>query len=309
MKNNIIVSIFPTYKCNHNCHFCYLYNNHDDKVLSLDILKERLSTISEHFTIEKFNTYGGEITLLSEEYLKGLNEILRPYNRPNYITSNFYDVSKLYLFDNAMISTSLNEERQDYKHVKKILQKGVNFPELTVLSIVTPSLLNKTPSQVLKGYNGLGIKWLSFIKYYPSINTGDVFNISQKQYEDFLISVLEYYTSHRKEFDYKFSLESGLNSCIDFQYPIATNDQCIRISPEGKFGAIYYDNNNLECFRWYDDIEDYINDCAKEKIEYFSRCGTCKYYAHCWTEHITHLPCDGCKNLLEKMERIREDGL
>lgn len=309
MKNSIIVSIFPTYKCNHNCNFCYLYNNHCADVLNLDILKEKLLEIAKHFNIEKFNTYGGEITLLPEEYLKRLNTILSSYNRRNYVTSNLYNVSKLYLFENSSFSTSLNEERPDYNYIKQKLKKGINLPDLSVLSMVTPSLLKKTPKEVLLNYNGLNIGWLSFIKYYPSINTGDVFHISQEQYEQFLINILEYYTQNRKEFDYNLSLESGLDDCINKRYPIATNDQCIRISPDGKFGAIYYNKDNLEYFKWYDDIETYISDAKVERIHYVDKCGCCKHYGTCWTEHITHLPCDGCKNLLEKMERIREDGL
>lgn len=290
--------------CNHNCNFCYLYNNHNKNVLDLDILSEKLQIISKNFNIEKFNLYGGEITLLETDYLKKLNEIIIKYGCKNYVTSNFYNIEKLKLFDNAIISTSLNKERPDYNYIRKILKNGINLQDITVLSMVTPSIINKSIDEVLSSYNNLNIGWLSFIKYYPSINTGDVFNISQEKYEDFLIKALEYYTNNRKMFDYRLCLESGLKLCIKKRYPIATNDQCIRISPEGKFGAIYYDEKNLEYFKWYDNIDDYISDCNKEKLDYIKKCGTCRYYGNCWTEHLTNLKCDGCKNLLRTMERI-----
>jgi len=307
MKNKIIVSIFPTYLCNNNCEFCYLNNHHGESILDLNTLKQRLKQISQYFEIEKFNLYGGEITLLPNTYLKELNDILIQYKCKNYLTTNFYDISKLHIFKNTFFSTSLNEERPDYDYIKSILKKGVNLENLTVLSIVSPSLIRKTPKDALDGYNGLNIQWVSFVKYYPSINTGDVYKITQDQYENFLINILTYYTSHEKDFDYKLCLENGLKSCLNRTYPIATNDQCIRISPDGKFGAVYYTNDNLEYFKWYDDVESYIADAKKERMEYIKRCGNCKYYGNCWTEHLTKIKCDGCKNLLKVAEDIENE--
>lgn len=309
MKNKIIVSIFPTYACNHNCKFCYLYNNHDKTILDLEILEKNLKEISKFFTIDKFNLYGGEITVLPREYLKRLNDIIVKYNRVNYVTSNLYDVSKLDVFENASFSTSLNEERPDYEYVKSILKKGIDLENLTVLSMVTPSLLKKESKNVLLDYNNLGIRWLSFIKYYPSINTGDLYNVTQDEYEQFLINILKCYVENRKQFDYNLCLETGLQDCLRKVYPIATNDQCIRISPDGKFGAIYYNNENLEYFKWYENLNDYIMDVEKERIEYIKKCGHCCYYGNCWTEHLTRLKCDGCKNLLNFARTLEDERI
>lgn len=295
--------------CNHNCDFCYLYNHHDKTILNLDILKQRLYEISMYFTIEKFNLYGGEITILSREYLKKLNDIMIKYRCKNYLTTNLYDVSKLDVFENVSFSTSLNEERPDYEYIKSILKKGIDLENLTILSMVTPSLLKRAPKEILNGYNNLNIKWLSFIKYYPSINTGDLYKITQNQYENFLINILKYYIDNKESFDYKLCLESGLRDCLQRRYPIATNDQCIRISPEGKFGAIYYNDDNLEYFKWYENIEDYITDSKTEKIDYIKKCGHCEYYGHCWTEHLTKIKCDGCKKLLELARSIEIEKL
>lgn len=307
--HKIIVSVFPTYKCNKNCSFCYLSKHHDNKLLDLDILEKRLEEIVKYFEIEKFNTYGGEITLLDTEYLKRLNSILNKYPYAvNYITSNFYDIDKLDLFTNCLISSSLNEEREDYEFVRSKLKENIGrYKNNNILSMITPSILNKSSYDVLESYNGLGIDWLSFIKYYPSINTGDLYHITQQQYEDKLIDLLDCYFKNKDKFDFNLGLIPGLTKCINKTFPIATNDQIIRIGPDGKFGAIYYTEDNLEYFKWYDNIEDYIIDCKKEAYLYMKKCGSCKYYGTCWTEHITNEQCDGCMKLLKYMEDYLND--
>lgn len=294
--HKIIVSIFPSYLCNNNCNFCYLYNCHDNTLLDLDLLEKRLEEIKQYFEIHKFNLYGGEITLLDKAYLIRLNDIIEKNKAPNYLTSNLYDIDKLMIFKNAILSTSLNLERPDYKYIRSKLKENL-FDHISVLSMITPSILNMDSKEVLDSYNRLNIEWLSFIKYYPSINTGDVFNIKQEDYEQKLKDLTIAYLSNK--YDYKLGHIAGLDMCIKREYPIATNDQCIRIGPDGRFGAIYYDENNLENFKWYNTIDEYIIDCEKERQGYRKKCGFCKYYGNCWTEHITNLKCDGCKELLD----------
>lgn len=302
-----MISIFPTYKCNHNCEFCYLHDKHYPEVLDLNILEKRLEEITQRYEIEKFNTYGGEITLLDEDYLIRLNSILNRYNVKNYVSSNLYNIEKLNLFTNAYISSSINEERADYKYVIETLKNNKHkFECLCVLSMITPSILNKDAYTVLKSYNGLGIDWISFIKYYPSINTGDVYHIQQNEYEDCLIRILDTYLNNQSDFDFKLSLVPSLENCIKRTYPIATNDQIIRIDPNGNYCSAYYDENNLEYFKTYANINDYIKDAQEEAYRYMRKCGTCKYYGTCWTEHITNEKCDGCKKLLAYMEKYLE---
>lgn len=300
----IIVSIFPSYKCNQNCKFCYLYNNHNSQLLDLNILRERLKEIEKYFKIHKFNLYGGEITLLDESYLKELNTIIESYKIPNFFTSNLYDLEKIKIFKNSILSTSLNKERPDYGYIKNILKNNILGKKVSVLSMITPSIIKEDPKQILDEYKDLNIDYVCFIKYYPSINTGDVFNISQEVYEQALINLTKVYMEN--EYDYQLGHICGLNECIKRNYPIATNDQCIRIGPDGRLGAIYYTADNLEYFKWYEKIEDYIEDCNKERSMYNRKCGFCKYYGNCWTEHITNLKCDGCKNLLKWWEEYND---
>lgn len=301
--HKIIVSIFPTYKCNHNCEFCYLRKLHNSKTLDLDVLEQRLNEITEHFEIEKFNTYGGEITLLDEDYLKRLNSILNRYPAKNYITSNFYDIDKLKLFTNCYISTSLNEEREDYEYIRTKLKENIGrFPNNCVLSMITPSIVNKHPYEVLSSYRRLGINWVSFIKYYPNIDTGDLYHISQETYEKTLINLLDTYLTYKETFDFNLAMVPGLRGCLAKTFPIATNDQIIRINPNGNYCSVYYTKDNLEYFKEYDNIDDYMKDAKIESFNYMKKCATCKYYGTCWTEHITNIECDGCKNLLKYME-------
>lgn len=304
MKTNIIVSVFPSYLCSQNCKFCYLHNCHNADLLDLQVLQQRLNEIQQYFNIHKFNLYGGEITLLLDEYLTDLNKVLDNYDVDNYISTNLYNIDKLKIFnsDKCKISTSLNEERPDYEYIRDVLKNNLLQREITVLSMITPSIVNKDPHEVLLSYNGLHIKNISFIKYYPSINTGDVFNISQDIYEQTLINLIDTYLHNKDQYDFGINTISGVEMCIKRKYPIATNDQCIRIGPDGKLGAIYYNKDNLEYFKWYDNIEDYIKDCKEERANYYNKCGFCKYYSNCWTEHITNEKCDGCKKLLQYVQ-------
>lgn len=304
-KRNVIVSVFPTYQCSLDCDFCYLRNRHNSILLDLNVLQHRLSQISERYNIHKFNLYGGEITLLDEQYLYALNDILDNYNIDNYLTSNLYDINKLKIFKNAKLSTSLNKERSDYSYIYNILKSKVIDKKLSVLSMITPSIINSDPYSVLLEYNSLNLSYLSFIKYYPSIKTGDVFNISQEVYQNTLKHLVKTYYDNKTRFDYELGTISGLDAALSRDYPIATNDQCIRISPEGKFGAIYYDENNLEDFVWYNTLDEYEAACEVEKQYYLNKCGFCEYYGNCWTEHITNEKCDGCKELLDWWSEYR----
>jgi len=299
MQRNMIVSIFPSYICQNNCNFCYLQHSHTNQLLDLDVLRLKLKEITSIYKIHKFNLYGGEITLLPIDYLQELNEILESYNIDNFVTSNLYNIERLKIFKNAYWSTSLNLERPDYDYIKDILKKNILNHKIAILSMITPSIVNSNPKEVLLDYNGLNIEYISFIKYYPSINTGDVFNISQDIYENTLKNLLKTYMENRNLFDFDLAMRTDLDACIKRRYPIATNDQCIRIGPDGRFGAIYYNQDNLEDFKWYNTIEEYEKDCKEEVKAYRKKCGFCPYFGTCWTEHITNLKCDGCKNLLD----------
>lgn len=302
--HKLIVSIFPTYACNCNCNFCYLNKLHSNKVLDLDILRKRLQEITKYFEIEKFNTYGGEITLLDTEYLVEFNSILNQYKATNYITSNLYDITKLKLFTNCYIGTSLNEEREDYKYIKKQLKQNIGIvKDIGVLSMITPSIINKSAFEVLSSYNNLNLDRVSFIKYYPNVDTGDVFKITQAEYEKCLIDLVDTYLKNKNCFDFELSTIPGLIDCIKRTYPIATNDQIIRINPDGKYCSVFYTEDNLEYFKEYNTIEEYIIDAKEEAKRYRKKCGFCKYYGTCWTEHVTNLKCDGCKDLLLYAEK------
>ena len=109
----MIVSVCPTFRCNLNCPYCYLGDmvNSSD-VLSLDRLTNQLNIISSHEPIDEISLFGGEISLLDEEYLYKLKDICYNFTNTVGVTTNLANINITKIFDN--ITISLNEERDDY---------------------------------------------------------------------------------------------------------------------------------------------------------------------------------------------------
>ena len=113
--------------------------------------------------------------------------------------------------------------------------------------------------------------------------------------------------NNKNKFDFKLSLIPGLENCLNRSYPVAINNQIIRINPSGNYCSAYYTKDNLEYLVEYKTIKDYKIDALKELKKYKNKCNFCKYFNYCWTEHITNEKCDGCKNLLEWWENYNKD--
>ena len=74
-KTPLVVNICPSLFCNNRCRYCYISDSGRSKLhplLDLDVLEQRLEEIKAEYEVPKVNLYGGEITLLSQDYLRDL---------------------------------------------------------------------------------------------------------------------------------------------------------------------------------------------------------------------------------------------
>lgn len=86
----ISLSIIPTYWCKTNCKHCYLGDlRKDQTTLDLQCLENKLHQLVENdYTIDSISVYGGEISLLDEQYLIQIVKIIRSHVS-NQVTIGF----------------------------------------------------------------------------------------------------------------------------------------------------------------------------------------------------------------------------
>lgn len=296
-KKPLQLSIIPSFYCNFNCRYCYLGDLKKDKtVLDLNILKERLIELENQYNIHHISIYGGEMSLLPNEYLLNLIDLLKDYNI-SFVTNlsniKFIDFCNQF---NIPVSISLNEERDNYKNTLYNLQQLKTKHELAV--VVLPSILDKNPKDLLDFYEKLGHD-VFFIQYHPSSNNLFRYNISTKDYVEFLYHILNYHISG----NYTFEITNKI-ILSDSTY-IPTMDSFLFINPNGNFSSIIY-NNNIEQSLEFISLNEWKKHCKVEEELYFKQCNLCKYYKKCKAEHLVDFEkpyCSGLYKIIESMEK------
>lgn len=290
----MIVSVCPTFRCNLNCPYCYLGDmvNSSD-VLSLERLTHQLNIISSHEPISEISLFGGEISLLDEDYLYKLKDICYNFTNTVGVTTNLANINITKIFDN--ITISLNEERDDYfEKLNSLDSYDFNF----VLSIVV------LPSVVSLFKSGKYISWLdnmptkctaiTMLKYLHSIAQirSDDFNVSDDDYEFVIQKFIEYSINHKPHFR-----NVNLEELKDSTYS-PTMDTNIFIGSNGDFGVVAHDNNGYEYFKWLRNFDEYLTLCKEERKLYEQRCVLCEYFGNCYTQHLDFTTnCCGHKKL------------
>lgn len=248
--------------------------------------------------------YGGEISLLGFSFLESIYRIIASI-APIYIITNLSDLDfckKASCLSGVRIGTSLNKERDRYPETVQSLMR-LDIP-IDITSVVTPSLLTKDTKTLLKEYQCIG-RNVSFIQYSKSQTNLFQYNISNKEYEDFIKKIIYAYESG----SYTFYLDniSLIKLALQKEY-IPSMEKLIFITPENLFASIQYDDKNCEYFKTYSSLSDWQCDCRKEQTIYTTHCKDCKYYKHCLAEHIRSWDpedeCCGMKGLLQFYENI-----
>ena len=77
MKENLQISINPSYKCNFHCGFCYLQGLFSEEILDPEKLNITLQILSHKYNITFVDLYGGEITNLHDSLVEKYLEIIK----------------------------------------------------------------------------------------------------------------------------------------------------------------------------------------------------------------------------------------
>lgn len=297
----LTLSINPWYYCNFACEFCYLTKEQlaDTKLLSLDILNERLAEISAQDQIEMVDLYGGELGLLPKDYWNDLIDLLHAYNifDINLIT-NLSMVNEITKDERVYISVSYDfDAREDHERVWRNM--ALLERPFSILMLASPELITKDSNEMIDMLNSLNNLVSVEIKPYSS-NQANQLDVNYTQFEEFV----KMWVINR---DKKFSLtnESLLQSVIDKRRNSFSDDH-VYITPSGKYGVLEFDLNDNEFFLEYETLEEYFEWCDKEKKRVAKNkfCSECQHFGHCLSEHLRDVKsldnsCNGFKHLID----------
>lgn len=296
------LSIIPSYNCNFHCKYCYLGKlTYQKDILSLDVIQNRLYEIKTKYNIDRVILFGGEISILNKDYIESLYNLVKDYT-VTFVTNLSQDWFINYcLAKNVSLSVSLNEERPEYKRTLQKLKALKGLKNICLSVVVLPSLLCKTPKEILDFFEELGHNVI-FIQYHPSIYCDVNYKILTKDYSTFLVNLLK--EKHKHSYHFKIENETILN---DDTYK-STSDNFLFLNPNGKYSVVQYTPEEKEYYLEFSTLEEWESFCKNEKTWYKQNCENCKYFGKCKAEHLVNLNqnnCSGLFNLIEEYQKIK----
>ena len=296
------VSINPTYYCNFRCNFCYLTEKQlsDRTILSIDKIDAMLVQISQKYSIESVEIYGGEVGLLTLEYLNALIDLCLSYTRNVNVVTNLSNIHLSFLRDDITLSVSfdfLAREKSDL-----VLNNMLKIPRtFSVNVLVTPLILEMDPEYVIKVFNG--IKSITDVELKPySKNQANSFTISHKQFDDYV----KKWILLANQMNFNFINIGLLNDVLTKQKNMYSDDH-VYITPDGFYGVLSFDSHDREFFCLLNSLEEYGEWCVHEKTQVKNNkiCMGCDFVGHCLTEHarpfieLEDNTCDGHIGLIK----------
>ena len=292
----ISLSIIPTYWCKTNCKYCYLGDlRKDQTTLDLQCLDNKLHQLVENdYVIDSISVYGGEISLLDEQYLIQIVKIIRSHVS-NQVTIGFCtsgynrSIFELAEYLKVRVTIPLNQERPDYKKNLQLIKQH----NCSLGVVVPPSIINTPVDQLVEFYDSLG-RDVFFYQFYPSSINRSPYSFDIKQYTDFVISFINEYKKKPRSFGL-INLSEWMDKCYN---PEASG--FIYISPNGKWMTTGY-SDCLESFVEFDTLDQWKQYCKKERLQRLIKCNACPYYDKCKAEHLVVMGeeyCSGLKKLI-----------
>ena len=292
----ISLSIIPTYWCKTNCKYCYLGDlRKDQTTLDLQCLDSKLHQLVENdYVIDSISVYGGEISLLDEQYLIQIVKIIRSHVSNQVIigfcTSGYNrSIFELAEYLKVRVTIPLNQERPDYKKNLQLIKQH----NCSLGVVVLPSIINTPVDQLVEFYDSLG-RDVFFYQFYPSSINRSPYSFDIKQYTDFVISFINEYKKKPRSFGL-INLSEWMDKCYN---PEASG--FIYISPNGKWMTTGY-SDCLESFVEFDTLDQWKQYCKKERLQRLIKCNACPYYDKCKAEHLVVMGeeyCSGMRKLI-----------
>lgn len=302
---DITVSINPTYYCNFSCKFCYLTKEQlrDRKCISPEQLDKQLTEIKAYANIVHVDLYGGEIGVLKREEYYDLKRVIKKHcNTDINIITNYSMIQDWFFDDDTTLSVSYDfTAREKSRQVFNNMLQARD--ELAVLVLASKDVIEMDVDNMINELNMCSAITSVEIKPY-SINQANSFNVSHKDFEQFIIKWLE--SPVQKHFD--FINEYHIHDSLDKKYNSFSDDH-VYITPSGRFAVLEFDLNDKEYFLELDTFEDYLAWADKEKTKLSPICQACPYKGHCLTEHYRYVKdldngCNGYRGLLEYYEKL-----
>ena len=236
-------------------------------------------------------------------YLECLFKICLEYSSSVNVTSNLFNLDILEVlkkFPKINLALSWNEERADCSRIEEILDNQNKYfksfdNKKQILTVALPSLLKEDPKKILDRLE----KWnlpVTILRYFPSRENA-LYNLTTKDYEDFIIKILETYLKG----DYTFPLNNYHQLLQLEKEPLMASN--LFVQPSGEYSWISYDGVK-EVYEHSDKIEDWLLSSQIEYLKYREKCLICPFYNCCLAEHLNFDDikedfCCGLKNLLK----------
>lgn len=295
--STISLSIIPCYYCKTDCKYCYLGHLRKDRtILSIDQLDEKLSILDHYqYTIDSVSVYGGEISLLDDQYLTEMVENIRTHigeSIPIGFCTSGYDRRIFSLAKQLGVGVTIpvNQERPDYKKNVQLAQKY----DCSIGVVVLPSIINTPADQLVEFYDQLK-RDVYFYQYYPSVYVQSPYTFSCQQYTEFLIAFINEYNKKERSFEL-----INLNELYNDNYNPESSG-FIYIMPNGKWATTKY-TNCVESFVYFDTINQWKAHCINEHFQRLEKCGQCTMFHRCKAEHLAVMNeeyCSGLKKLIK----------
>lgn len=174
------MNIFPSYKCNLNCSFCFIKKN-KSALLPLEWLRNIIQEVNP----KTINILGGEPSILNYNYLEELIELsISATNRAPSLYTNGTNMLDLFQKTNLIISYDpCDREKQD-KVFSNMLSISVPF---SVSMILTENLLNNGIHFLKRVSSINNVKSIDLCNMYDqygnnlsTYDISDIINISDK---------------------------------------------------------------------------------------------------------------------------------
>lgn len=300
----IKVFVTTNYFCNYDCGYCYLGRlKKDGKVIDAGRLKEQLEEISRSRRIDEIIVAGGESFLLPLDLLQTISHICKEYAENVVFVTNFSNTETagaIYRIT-GNLSVSINRERPEYEEtIKRVL--GSELENISLSIVATPGVIATGRQKLIAWLETLKRPAL-FLQYSPSIYNKAAYSVSNKDFESFLQGLVEEYCKKPRNFEL-INIEDLERCLAEEEEP--WQDSVVFIDPYNKYAVLEY-MDGKEYFKEYESIKEIEEKSARQKSFFSSRCGGCKYFGHCYAEHMKEWKngdsCCGMKNLLKWYEK------
>lgn len=249
--------------------------------------------------ITHIDLYGGEIGLLTPDYFYSLKDVIRKYyDGPININTNLSAFPDFFRDDDISLSVSYDfHAREKEEFVFKNMMDANK--DLSILILASPKVLKMDVEFMIFTLNMVSNIKSVEIKPY-STNQANAFNVTHKDFENFVKKWIDADTEKKFEFTNQQLIEDAL----DGKYS-AFSDDHVYITPSGKFGVLEFDKEDREYFKELDSYWGYKQWAAEEPLKNVSDiCRSCNYYGGCLTEHYRYVKdltngCNGYKGLLD----------